>query len=269
MKKRSIDRTMPRALRICAFVWAALAAGVSAPAWGQNFKPYALNGENPKRAGGTWTMTLTEGLCQDVKYGDGRGESDCGNGNLRSQLQGPDIAPGREVEYAFDVFVPKSFEYRESLKYRTRGSVEIAGWQHIRAIKNHLFEMNLKGGGVTFEDHLCFDRKRFGAWNSVRVLVKWSLREDGFLRVLCNGKQVYALAGQTLIPPACGTSAKTNCHVDKLAHRNPIRWVIGPWYRGFGSDWKDYGRASPFLPFPRNGISIKVRNLYQGKLRNS
>lgn len=240
---------------------------ISTAASGQGFKNHELNGLDPSREGGVWTMTLREGLCHSGNYGDGRGESDCVNGNLRSQLQGRSSRIGRTVEYAFDIMVPKNFRYTESLSYRKRGSIEIAGWQHTRAIKNHLYEMHLTGRAVTFEDRVCFDRSRFGQWNSVRVRVTWSLGQDGALQILCNGKQVYAIEGQTLIPPGCGTSAKSNCHSDKLAHQNPITWIVGPWYRGFGPDWKDYGRSSPFLPFPTNGVSIKIRNLYQGKLR--
>ena len=240
---------------------------VSTAASGQGFKNSELNGENPTKRAGVWTMALQEGLCDGRSYGDGRGESDCLNGNIRSQLQGRDSKMGRTVEYSFDVLIPSNFRYRESLRYRKRGSIEIAGWSHIRAIKNHLYEMHLTERAVTFEDRVCFDRSRFGEWNSVRIRVKWSLKEDGVLQVLCNGTQVYAIQGQNLIPPGCGTSIKSNCHTEKLAHGNPIRWKIGPWYRGFGPDWKEYGRSSPFLPFPPNGVSIKVRNLYQGKLK--
>ena len=238
------------------------------PSSAQAFRNATLNGDDPRRSGYEWEMTLTRGRCDSRSYGDGRGESDCSNGNVRSQIHGPDVRSGSTVEYAFDILVPADFTYRESLPYRPRGSIEVAGWQHTRGIKNHLYEMHLTSlRGVTFEDRVCFGPNRFGVWNEVRVQIRWTLENSGILQVLCNGTPVYVRQGQTLIPPGCGTEAKTNCRPEMLEHGAPIRFTLGPWYRGFGSDFRDYGRDSPFLPWPPNGISIRVRNPYQGPIR--
>jgi hypothetical protein len=234
----------------------------------QSFHPNGLNGENPKKQNGEWVMTLRENGCNPRDYGDGRGESDCVNGNIRSQLNGTKIRPPKSVEYAFDILVPAGFTYNETLKYRPFGSIEIAGWQHTPGIKNHLYEMHLTPRkGIVFENKPCISPSEYGKWNRVKMQVRWTLKNDGFLQVFCNDRPVYALRGQNLIPPGCGTDAKSQCHTDKLQHNNPIIWQLGPWFRGFGPDWKDYGRASPFLPFPRSGVSIRVKNLYQGKIR--
>lgn len=240
----------------------------TSPVTAQSFRPNELNGQDPVFRGGEWSMTLLEGVCASRAYGDGRGESDCSNGNIRSQLNGRRVNPPAGVEYSFDIFVPDGFRYTETLKYRTYGSLEIAEWQHTPGIKNHLFEMYLTPrNGIAIEGRTCISPSNFGRWNSVKVQVQWSLGADGFFQVFCNEEPIYVLRGQTLVPPGCGTDAKPNCRTELLQHNNPIVWQIGPLFRGFGSDWADYGRSSSFLPLPSNGVNIRVRNLYQGEFR--
>jgi hypothetical protein len=245
-----------------------LLASMATPASAQGFSNHSLNGVQPTKSNGSWTFSLEPGGCSDKDYGDGRGESDCVNGNLRSRIWSKKSfkAPVSK-EYAFDILIPSDFTYEESLSYRPRGSIEVAEWNRINAVKNHMYEMHLTNRGVTFEDKVCFGDERFGTWNSVKIQAHWSNDSDGFMRVFCNNALVYSSDGPNLVPPGCGTKTKSNCKLESLDLSKPIQWTLGPNYRGFGGDWAEYGRSSPFLPFPANGIKMQVTNVYEGKIR--
>jgi len=228
-----------------------------------------INGSNPVRKGGEFIFNMREGDCGAKDYGDGRGESDCVNGNVQQRVwTRKDYHAPKTLEYGFDVFIDPNFTYQETLSYRPRGSIEIAEWNRKNVIKNHMYEMHLTGRGVTFEDKTCFSSSRFGEWNAVVVRAKWSNNDDGELVVRCNEKVIYSKKGPNLIPPGCGTSVKSQCKLEFIDVSKPIVFKLGPKYFGFGRDWREMGRASPFLPWPQNGINIKMRNLYEGRIRN-
>jgi hypothetical protein len=171
------------------------------------------------------------------------------------------------VTYEFDVMIEEGFSYVETLPYRKLGSIVIAEWGRVGVIKNHMYEMHLTPNhGVTFEGKVCFSPKNYGQWNSARVIAKWSNDDDGVLEVTCNNTIIYSLRGPNLIPPGCGSDAKSQCQLEHIDLTKPINWKLGPKFYGFGSDYKDYGRSTPFLPFPSNGVDIYVRNAKEKKL---
>jgi hypothetical protein len=101
----------------------------------------------------------------------------------------------------------------------------------------------------------------------VRIQARWSDGEDGVLQVLCDGRVAFQLLGPNLIPPGCGTDAKQQCQPVLQDLTQPIQWTVGPLLRGFGGDHASFGLASPFVAMPPEGITIRMRNLYEGRVR--
>ena len=231
----------------------------------RGFKEATFQGSSPKTSAGEVTFTLLPGQCSSKKYGDGRGESDCKNGNIRSRINAKKHAKlGQTMEYSLDKWVQPGFRYSKGNSPRSK--LTIMEWQRINTIKNHIYVLHLdSSGGVKFENETCFPAKQFGQWVTFKMRVKWSKNDDGFMEVLCDRKRIFALQGQNAIPPACGTEAKQQCQLDKMDLRPPIQWQVGPKLNGFGTVYKKYGRKSPFRPWPETGLVMKVRNLYYGR----
>lgn len=234
----------------------------------RGFKEATFQGSSPKLNGGEVTFTLLPGQCSSKQYGDGRGESDCKNGNLRSRINAKEYAKlGQTMEYSLDLWIQPGFRYNKG--NRPRSKLTVMEWQRINTIKNHIYTVHLdSSGGVKFEDKTCFSPAQFGQWVTLKMRVKWSKKDDGAMEVLCNGKRIFALQGQNAIPPGCGTKAKQQCHLDKMDLRPPIQWQVGPKLNGYGTVYKQFGKKSPFRPWPEAGLTMKVRNLYYGRLRN-
>lgn len=241
----------------------------SSGAWSQSFSSDPMNAERSKKQDGIWHLSLSERGCNPKDYGDGRGESDCTNGNLQSRIMsGKKFNAPSTVMYEFDVLIEEGFSYVETLPYRKRGSIVLAEWGRVNSIKNHMYEVHLTPNrGVTFEGVVCFSPKSYGKWNTVSVLAKWSNDTDGLIQVSCNDAVIYSRKGPNLVPPGCGTDVKPQCELKHIDLTTPINWKLGPKYYGFGSDYQDYGRSSPFLPFPTGGIDVRVRNVTEKKLR--
>ncbi len=244
---------------LCAFFAFSTLAVADAP---RGFKEARFQGNSPKVSGGEVTFTLMPGACSASLYGDGRGESDCKNGNIRSRINATKHAKlGQTREYSLDIWIEPGFRYNKGRPVRSK--LTLMEWQRIDTIKNHLYMLHLdSSGGAKFEDKTCFTPAEFGQWVTFTMRVKWSKDDDGGLEVLCNGRRIYALAGQNAIPPGCGTEAKQQCHLDKIDLRPPIQWQIGPMLNGYGTVYKQFGFSSPFRPWPESGLTMKVRNLY-------
>ena len=106
----------------------------------RNYKDHTFNGTKPDRQGKTIIFRLGPNDCSQKKYGDGRGESDCANGNLRSRVKAPkDARVGREYEYAFEIYVPKSFTYPGDRTHPTGTRLEVVEWGRTKGIKNHVY----------------------------------------------------------------------------------------------------------------------------------
>ena len=235
----------------------------------QTFTSDPMNADRVRKADGVWDLSIKEGNCNPSDYGDGRGESDCKNGNIQARIfSGKTYNSPNTVSYEFEIFIDEGFVYTETLPYRKRGSIVIAEWGRIRLIKNHMYEMHLTPSrGVTFEGVVCFKPQSYGQWNSVSVIAKWSNADDGILQVKCNDKVIYSQKGPNLVPPGCGTELKPQCKTEYIDLSKAISWKLGPKFYGFGSDYREYGRSSPFLPFPRGGVDVYVRNVKEGKAR--
>lgn len=254
---------MFRTALILAFTLAALPVTAAAPS---GFKEARFQGNSPTVKKGEVTFSVKPGQCSKKKYGDGRGESDCANGNIRSQITNRKHARmGTTIEYAAEIWVQPGFRYDKGNTPRSK--LTIMEWQRIDTIKNHLFMLHLDGNGVNFENKRCFSASNFGQWVPFKMQVKWSKGNDGFLRVFCDGRQVYELLGENALPPACGTPAKSQCDPSKMNYRPPVQWEVGPKLNGFGMVYAQFGLPSPFRPFRAEGLTMKMRNLYYGKIR--
>ncbi len=250
------------AVVVCATILSGIASA-------QTFSSDPMNVEKVIKRDGVWTLVLTEGSCNPRDYGDGRGESDCTNGNLASRISTrKDYFAPAAIEYSFEVLINSDFEYQETQKYRKLGSIILAEWGRANLIKNHMYEMHMTpSSGVFFERKRCFGPERYGEWNSVSILAKWANDDSGILQVTCNGKVVFSKAGPNLVPDGCGTDDKPHCDPKFIDLSKEIYFKLGPKFFGFGSDWRDYGRTSPFLPFPPNGVKVQIKHPKERKVR--
>lgn len=259
-------RHMRLFLVLAAFLPAALASASGLPA---GFDGATFQGRKPHHEDGIVSFTLMNGDCSKKDYGDGRGESDCRNGNLRSQIHTRAKQKlGGTYEYSMEIWIDP--EFRNFSAYgQPRSPLLIAEWQRIKTIKNHMYELHLDTfRGVQFEDKNCFGSDGFGEWHRFTMVVKWSKGNDGFLRVTCDDRLVYELTRQqTAIPPLCGEEVKLQC-IPKLQNlRQPVQWQVGPKLGGYGVEYAKYGFPSQFRNFPGSGLRMKVRNLYYGPPR--
>ena len=76
----------------------------------------------PVTIDGVTIFHIEDGECSNVDYGDGRGESDCLNGNVRSEVvQDPWVKVGRTLEYRFDLQVDRSLQYEGYFNHDAAG----------------------------------------------------------------------------------------------------------------------------------------------------
>lgn len=257
---------------IALFVSIGLAVPTAASATPRGFKEGRNSAVAPEWRNQELTFRLKRGTCQARPYGDGRGESDCKNGNSRSQLNSNrKQRMGRTYEYAMDIWIDPGFRYNGngwgSVNHRSR--LWIAEWQRSNTIKNHMYEIYLDSRrGAMFENKRCFSPRQFGQWNSFVLKVRWSNGADGAMQVICNGKTIYARKGPNVIPPDCGKPWKQQCKPGLQDLSKPMLWSVGPHLKGHGTGYARFGFPSPFPPFPDSGLTMKVRNLYLGHLRN-
>jgi len=234
------------------------------------FEEVRWNGADPIYEDSVVTFALQSGQCGARTYGDGRGESDCNGGRVRSQLQSPDtVRVNSEVEYYFEFFIPDDFSYWGDQWYPSGSRLLIAEWKRTQGIKNHIYEILLDNRrGVTFERETCITSDHYGKWNSFSLRIRWSRGDDGYLEARCNDRLILERRGdQTVIPPDCDTDYKLQCEVRHQRPNANIQWAIGPNFSGYGRDYERLGKSSPFAPFPPDGIEIRVRNLYVGGIQ--
>ena len=77
------------------------------------FEDHRFNDKNnPVTEGDVTTFKLQHGQCSNVDFGDGRGETDCKKGNIRSILAyRPNGKMGQSVDIRFDLRIDPSFAY--------------------------------------------------------------------------------------------------------------------------------------------------------------
>lgn len=232
---------------------------------GQRFNP---PGQEPRTESGITTFHLSPGVCSTTDYGDGRGENDCNNGNLRSTLSGGTVALGKAVEYRFDIRIDPSLAYAGFQTMAANGyypggidsGLRIASWEGPLL---HNFIYNLKVStthGIEFLAKQCQSSADFGKWVSFSMKVKWARDNSGWIKVSCDGKVIYADEGiATNQAPFCWESNQCEPSI----HKDPDRFLftLGPVLQGFGPDWKTIPAAkSLFAEIQADGITVQVRD---------
>jgi hypothetical protein len=235
------------------------------------FRAHQFNGSTPPIAeDGITTFNIRFGECSDVDYGDGRGETDCRNGNVRSNLSPRDEQRiGQSYEYAFDVWIDPSLEYEGYYNEMAEGllpeawdtRLRVAHWEGSSMVKGFLYKLNLdKKKGLTFLGNQCQPPEAFGTWVSFSLKVRWTADDRGWIRVMCDGRTIYADEGiATDQNPHC--YIRNDCDPDRQGrHPSRITFIPGVTLMGYGFEWKEHGYPQ-FWDIPEPGITVKMRNL--------
>ena len=233
----------------------------------RGFSEHVFNGNNPTTSGGITTFHVDEGDCSARDYGDGRGESDCFNGNLRSRLAYDNHARlGDSLQYSLEVLVPSDLQYAGGPNRRSL--LEIAEWQRIGTIKNHIHTLHLDSRrGVTFDDTVCIPPSAFGSWVRIQVQVRWANDDSGVISVICDGRPVLVRRGNTAIPPDCGARGVFQCDPSLQEPQKPIQFQVGILFRGYGERGRLDGLSRNGRMPPQGGFSIQMRNIDVSRIR--
>ncbi len=226
------------------------------------FEQHIFNGVPAKSMpGGVVRFHIMNLDCSPKDYGDGRGESNCKNGNVSSRLSGHKFAPtGSTREYSAEINVDPGFAYAGN-------RLDVMMWQRVNVIKNEMYFLKLDARhGLTFLGKTCAGPQWFGSWVKVDLKVRWSNGPDGQFFLTCDDKVVAAWNGPNLIPPDCGTPKNDECFPKLQDLSEPVQWQIGPFMGGRGQA-KPGERMGKFEPIQSDGITIEMRAIYMGRIR--
>lgn len=222
----------------------------------------------PQVAGDVIRFSLMPGDCQARSYGDGRGESDCGNLNAKSYLSAGEAKIGSAMLYAFDIRVAGGLTHAAFHNPRavpfTGGPdsrLAVALWQG-EMIKNHLVSLELdRTRGLTFLGRTCAGPGQLGGWTRVELLVRWSAGADGVMQARCNGRVVHAVSGRpTDQNPHCHEA--NHCEPGKVKHPKRINAGFGLFFD------KEVVNGQPMRPrIPASGLHVEMRNFKVARAR--
>jgi hypothetical protein len=245
--------------------WSALADPLP-----KGFESHKFNASiKPVAKDGIVTFHVIPNDCSKVDYGDGRGESDCKNGNTKSIIRKlRDARLGETLDYRFDVLVDPGFAYpgylqRDAVRFRPGGwdsQLRIASWEG-PFIKNfiYMFKLDAKEG-INFFARQCQAPQQFGQWVSISLKVHWANNDTGWVKATCDDKIIYADEGSS-------STAQLQCYLANECQpgvtRDPksFNFSLGLALNGFGQDWQKNGLKSPFSQIQPDGLTIKMRNI--------
>lgn len=246
-----------------------LATPLSADPHPEGFRDHRFNGaNNPTTEGGVTRFSIASGECSDIDYGDGRGESDCFNGNVREVLIGPEARLGESVTYSFEVRIPEPIQYygwnnsyhaSQFLGDGWDSRLRIASWEG-NQVKNfvHLLKLDARRG-LVFHGEICADPDEMQDWVRFSLETRWADDGRGWTRVTCNDRTVYFLEGApSQTNPHCYVQNECEPGVAKSPSR--FLFIVGPVLAGNGRDWERLGRSSQFNEFPGE-ITVEMRDL--------
>jgi len=248
--------------------WLALMATAVADPHPAGLRNHRFNGpNNPVTESGVTTFEIRARECSDIKYGDGRGETDCHNGNVRETIGAHEAQIGQTVTYRFDLKVDAPVEYDGWINSHAYGflpqghdsRLRIASWEGNR-LHNFIYMLKLDGrDGVTFLDRTCFGPDGFDEWHSFRLETRWAADRRGWVRVSCDDEVIYFSEGApSQTAPHCYIT--NQCEPGRAKSPSRIYFVLGPVMSGFGPEWKKYGKASQFTDF-EDSITLHMRNV--------
>lgn len=234
------------------------------------FEPHKFNGSHPPvTEDGVTTFRIENEQCSSVDFGDGRGESDCLNGTVRSVFgYSPQAELGQTREYRFDVRVDPSLAYEgyfndDSIGFEPRGwdsLLWLASWEGT-FLHNFIYILKAsKRTGITFAGEVCQTPEDLGEWVSFSMKVKWGNDDKAWIVVTCDDRYVYVAEGApSNVAPDC--YIQNQCVAGEV--RNPKRLLFIPGIKlsGWGYEWEQMGKASQFIPIQPDGIVVQMRNL--------
>jgi hypothetical protein len=236
-----------------------------------------LNGSvKPATVDGVTTFQIFDKQCSKKDYGDGRGESDCHNGNVRSSIAAKmDAKTSSTLEYKFDIWIDPVFAYRGWYNDHSNGflpdghdsRLRIASWEG-EFLHNFIYMLKADTqAGIFFLDKQCQSPKDFGKWVTFSLKVRWAGSEKGWLEVSCDNKLIYSKKDlATNQNPHCYIT--NQCEKDKKKNPRTIHFIVGPTMAGFGFEWSKYGLPSQFTDIQQGGITMKVKNLTVSKIKD-
>lgn len=260
---------MVRAIVFVLLLVASIGAAAGA-SWPKGFEANPYSGSAPApTAEGEVDFRIFDRKCSSKDYGDGRGESDCNNGNVRSMLWTKQPAKlGSAVDYSFDIWVDPGLAYAG---YKNNFAANFlpdswdsglwAAWWEGDQLHNFFYILKVDTTkGLTFLGNTCQAPQAFGQWVNVSMRVRWSDDEKGWLQLRCDDRLVYAEEGRpTLQAPHCFATNQCEPGVEK--HPKKVIFNLGVHMAGLGHTWKDRGLESPFVEIQPDGINVKIRSI--------
>lgn len=233
---------------------------------------FIFNGHNhhdPVIEDGVVTFQVFEGQCSEIEYPDGRGESDCGGGEVRSSLWSSPWTPiNQTVEYVFDIRVDESVKYEgyesnfvlDLLPNKIDSALWIAAWEGNR-LHNYLYQLKADTkNGIAFLGRTCQPASALGQWVSVSLRAKWTNDDKGWMQVRCDGALIYATEGvATAEAPHC--YGPNQCEPGVIKHPTEVGMHIGAFVSGFGPTFADRDLPSPFRDIQDDGILLQAKNI--------
>lgn len=236
----------------------------------KGFTPHKFNGSVPPTTeGGVTTFQIENEQCSTVDFGDGRGESDCLNGTVRSVfLHTPQAELGQTLEYRFDVRVDPSIDYDGYSNVDATG-FEPGGWDsHLwlaswegTFLHNFIYILKVsKKAGITFAGEQCQAPAELGEWVTFSMKVKWGGDNKSWVAVTCNDRYVF-VAEDTASNIAPDCYIQNQCVAGEVRSPKRLLFIPGIKMNGWGHSWKEIGKDSAFVPIQPSGITAQMRNL--------
>ena len=237
----------------------------------RGFSDYELNGPvAPVTEDGVTTFHIVDRGCSDFTYGDGRGESDCLNGNIKSVLKRtPNAEIGAAYQYAFDVWVDPSLDFSAAYEDQSVGFIangmdsrlRVASWEGPSTIKSFVYMLKLDSTrGLTFMGNVCQPAAALGEWVHFDMKVRWAADDRGWVKVTCDDRLVYFdEAVRTNVSPQCYLI--NECNPEAKIDPRAMNFLVGPALNGLGHSWKENGWDSQFIKIQPDGITVKMKNI--------
>lgn len=233
-----------------------------------DYVAHGLNGSQPPSTmAGVTTFHIEDRECSDIDYGDGRGESDCLNGNVRSQIS-QTRRVGDTLEYRFDIRIDPALAYtcgRDELAYGLMPDawdtqLLVAHWEG-NLLHNYVHRLKLDSTkGLTFLGEVCQAPEQFGEWVSFSMKVRWANDPRGWIKVTCDDNVIYAAEGAaTTVNPHC--YIRNQCEPGIKKEPSRVYNSLGLLSHGHGMFWADMRKESQFNQIQPGGITVEMRNI--------
>jgi hypothetical protein len=239
-----------------------------------NPKSQRFSAINPTVEGDLTTFRIVQDQCSSVDYGDGRGESDCFNGNMRSQIQASKNFVPSTVMYDFKVKINTDLKYRGFNNFHPTAravlkrpdlldsALRVATWEG-EYLHNYILNLKLDAiRGITFLQETCVKVEDLKNWNHIQLRVSWRGDATGSIHMKCNGIDVYNKENViSNANPECYVQNQCQTYRDGPPNPKTIIFNLGLSMQGYGYEWKKLGHPSPFVDLRSKEISLQLKDL--------